>query len=245
MELRGKRALVTGGGVRVGRALAYALLRQGADVAIHYHQSAHGASQTAMEGEAMGRRAVTLQADLSDPGAAEALPARAAAALGGLDILVNSAAIMERVPLAEVTPEAWNRTMDVNLRGPFFVSRGAAAVLGEGGAIVSIADLAAFERWTGYPVHVISKAGVVVMTELLAKALAPRIRVNAIAPGAVMTEKQLRLWYTEETADAIAERQLIKKRLLPEEVARAALFLAADDSRMITKQCILVDAGIR
>lgn len=239
MDLRGKRALVTGAGVRVGRALAYALLRRGTDVVVHYNQSSHGAKQTVMEGEAMGRRAVLLQADLSDAGAAEALAARAAAALGGLDIVVNSAAIMERVPLAEVTPENWDRTMHVNLRAPLFVSKGAAAVLGDGGAIVNIADLAAFERWTGYPAHVISKNGVVVMTELLAKALAPRIRVNAIAPGAVLLPENWDEAAKEKLVNTTPAGRLGKA----EDVVQAMLYLL--EAEYVTGETIVVDGGRR
>ena len=225
--------------MRVGRALAYALLRRGADVAVHYNQSAHGARQTVMEGEAMGRRAVALQADLSDPGAAEALPARAASELGGLDICINSAAIMERVPLEDVTPEAWNRTMDINLRGPFFVAKGAALAMTGGGAIVNIADLAAFERWSGYPVHVISKSGIVVMTELLAKSLAPRIRVNAIAPGAVLMPEG----WSEEASGKLRDTTPLKRLGKPDDVAEAMLYLLSSD--YVTGQTIVVDGGRR
>src|SRR4051812_25980215 len=168
MELRGRRALVTGAGIRVGRVIAESLMRRGVHTAIHYAHSADGARETAASGASLGITTTLLQADLSDPVAAQGLAARAAGALGGLDILVNSAAIMESKRIAEVTPGDWDRTMDLNLRGPFFVAQGAAAVIREG-AIVNIADLAAFERWTSYPVHCISKAGVVVMTELMAK----------------------------------------------------------------------------
>ncbi len=240
MELRGRRALVTGAGVRLGRVLAHALLRQGAAVAIHYHRSEHGARQTAVEGEAMGGRIALLQADLGDAAQAEALAGRAAAALGGLDILVNSAAIMERHPVADITPAAWDRTMDLNLRGAFFVAKGAAAAMGEqGGAIVNIADLAAFERWTGYPAHVISKAGVVAMTEVLAKALAPRVRVNAVAPGAVLLPDD---W------DAAAGERLARTTPLgrigrPADVVAAVLYLLQQD--FVTGETLVVDGGRR
>ena len=239
MELKGRRALVTGAGVRVGRLLAHALQRRGVHVAIHYHGSERGARQTAVEGEAMGLEAPLLQADLSDASAAAALGARAAKALGGLDILVNSAAIMERRPLAEVTPADWDRTIDINLRGAFFVAQGAAAAMNKGGAIVNIADLAAFEHWVGYPVHVISKAGIVTMTELLAKALAPRIRVNAVAPGAVLLPED---W--DDAAKQRLEATTPLRRLgKPEDVAEAVLFLLEHD--YITGETIVVDGGRR
>jgi pteridine reductase len=236
VELRGRRALVTGAGVRLGRVLAHALLRQGVAVAIHYHRSEHGARQTAIEGEAMA----LLQADLSDAAQAEALAGRAAEALGGLDILVNSAAIMERHPLAGITPADWDRTMDINLRGAFFVAKGAAAAMGEtGGAIVNIADLAAFERWTGYPAHVISKAGVVAMTEVLAKALAPRVRVNAVAPGAVLLPDD----WDATAGDRLASTTPLGRLGRPTDVVAAVLYLLAQD--FVTGETLVVDGGRR
>lgn len=240
MKLKGARALVTGAGVRLGRAIAHGLAREGASIAIHYHGSEHGARQTAVEAETMGVRSALLKADLSDPAAAEALAARAAEQLGGLEIVVNSAAIMERRPIGEVAPADWDRTMNLNLRGPFFVAKGAAAVLEErGGAIVNIADLAAFETWTGFPVHAISKAGVVTMTELLAKALAPRIRVNAVAPGAVLLPEG-----TSPEEKAHLERTTPLCRIgAPRDVVDAVLFLL--EQEYLTGHTLVVDGGRR
>lgn len=240
MELRGRRALVTGAGVRVGRVIAHALLREGVSVAIHYNRSDHGAKQTAMEGEAMGGRIALLQADLGDPVAAQGLAARAAQALGGLDILVNSAAIMDRRTVQDTAPEDWDRTMNVNLRGPFFVAQGAAAAMGAaGGAIVNIADLAAFERWASYAVHCISKAGVVVMTELMAKAFAPRVRVNAVAPGAVLLPDD----WDEATRKRFAETTPLQRLGSPQDVANAVLYLLQND--YVTGETLVVDGGRR
>ena len=240
MELKGRNALVTGAGVRLGRALASGLMRRGVHVAIHYHHSEHGARETALEGEAAGNTVALLKADLSDAAQAEGLARRAADALGGLDILINSAGIMERQPLAEVTPEDWDRTINLNLRGAFFVAKGAAAVMADrGGAIVNVADLAAFERWTGYPVHVISKAGVIAMTELLAKTLAPKIRVNAVAPGAVLLPDD---W------DEAAKERLVRSTPLgrlgtPDDVVAAVVHLLERD--YVTGETLVVDGGRR
>ena len=240
MKLKGARALVTGAGVRLGRAISHGLAREGVHVAIHYHGSEHGARQTAVEAETMGLKAVLLKADLSDPVAAEALPARAAEQLGGLDIVVNSAAIMERRPVGEVAPADWDRTMNLNLRGAFFVAKGAAAVMQDaGGAIVNIADLAAFETWTGFPVHAISKAGVVTMTELLAKALAPKIRVNAVAPGAVLLPEG-----TSPEEKGHLERTTPLGRIgHPKDVVDAVLYLLEQD--YVTGHTLVVDGGRR
>jgi pteridine reductase len=240
VELRGRNALVTGAGQRIGRAIAYGLIRRGVNVAIHYLRSEHGAKATMMEGEVAGVRVAMLKADLGDAAAAEALPARAAEALGGtgLDIAVLSAAVMERRPLADVTPADWDRVMNVNLRGTFFAAKGAAAVMGErGGAIVALADLAAFQRWRNYPVHSISKAGVVALTELLARTLAPKIRVNAVAPGAVLLP---------EGWDAAARDQLVASTPLgrmgtPDDVVRAVLFVLEND--FVTGTTVVVDGG--
>ena len=239
MELRGRNALVTGAGQRIGRAIAYGLIRRGVNVAIHYHRSEHGAKATMMEGEVAGVRVAMLKADLGDAAAAEALPARAAEALGGgLDIAVLSAAIMERLPLADVTPADWDRGINVNLRGTFFAAKGAAAAMGErGGAIVALADLAAFQRWRNYPVHTISKAGVVALTELLAKSLAPGIRVNAVAPGAVLLPDG---WDAESRARLVASTPLGRLGT-PDDVVRAVLFLLEND--YLTGTTLVVDGG--
>ena len=240
MQLKGRSALVTGGGIRLGRALAHGLIRQGVHVAVHYCHSEHGARQTAVEGEAAGVRCALLQADLSDAAAAEGLAARAHEALGGLDIVINSAAIMERRPVAEVTPADWDRTLDLNLRGAFFVAKGAARVMAEtGGAIVNLADLAAFERWTGYPAHVIAKAGVVAMTEVLAKALAPRIRVNAVAPGAVLLPDD----WDAEAAAHLARTTPLGRIGSPPDVVAAVIHLLEQD--YMTGHTLVVDGGRR
>ncbi len=239
MELRGRAALVTGAGQRIGRAIAYGLIRRGVNVAIHYHRSEHGARATMMEGEVAGVRVAMLQADLGDAAAAEALPARAAEALGAsLDIAVLSAAVMERRPLAEVTPADWDRVMNLNLRSTFFAAKGAAAAMGEkGGAIVALADLAAFQRWRHYPVHAVSKAGVVALTEVLARSLAPRVRVNAIAPGAVLLPEG---WSDEEKARLVASTPLGRLGT-PDDVVRAVLFLLEND--YVTGTTLVVDGG--
>jgi pteridine reductase len=238
LELRGRNALVTGAGQRLGRAIAYGLIRRGVNIAIHYNRSDHGAKATAMEAEVARVKVVRLKADLTDAAAAEALAARASEALGGLDIAVLSAAVMERKPLEEITPADWDGVMNLNLRGTFFAAKGAAAAMAErGGAIVTLADIAAFQRWKHYPVHVISKAGVVAATELLAKILAPKVRVNAVAPGAVLLP---------ETWDDAARKSLIASTPLgrlgtPDDVVRAVIFLLEND--YLTGTTVVVDGG--
>ena len=238
MELRGKCALVTGAGQRIGRAIAYGLIRRGVNVAIHYHRSEQGAKATQMEAEVAGVKVARLKADLGDVEAAEALPARARDALGGLDIAVLNAAIMERRSLEDVTPHAWDRVMNLNLRATFFAAKGAAAAMGEqGGAIVTLADIAAFQRWKRYPVHVISKAGVVAATEVLAKILAPRVRVNAVAPGAVLPPPD----WDDEARKQLAASTPLGRLGAPDDVVRAVIFLLEND--YLTGTTLVVDGG--
>ena len=148
MELVGRVGLVTGAGHRVGRAIALALGERGMKVAVHYNRTEAGAAETARMIEATGVEAATFAADLTDGDAPARLVDEVASRFGGLDVLVNSAAVMERTPVGEVTVEAWDAMFAVNLRAPFFAAQAAARAMGSrGGAIVNLADLAAFETW--------------------------------------------------------------------------------------------------
>jgi pteridine reductase len=186
-RVAGRVAIVTGAGRRVGRAIAIALGEDGAHVAVHYHGSEAPARETLQLIEAAGGTASLFQADLRDATAAAKLAGDVASACGRLDVLVNSAASMMRTPLDTVTPAQWDEVFALNLRAPFFLSVAAARVMGErGGVIVNISDHMGFESWASFVPHGVSKAGVSAMTHLLAGTLAPRVRVNAVAPGAVL-----------------------------------------------------------
>ncbi len=239
MELRGRVALVTGAGRRVGRAIALGLAGRGACVAVHYNTSAEGAHAVVEEIRAGGGRAEAFPADLTDAGAAERLVDAVVGRLGALQLLVNSAGIMLRTPLGAVTPDLWDRIFAVNLRAPFFVAQAAAARMPDSGgaAIVNIADLAAFEAWSGYIPHGISKAGIVQMTRALAHALAPRIRVNAVAPGAVLLPDG---WDAAEGERLVATTPL--RRLgAPSDVVGAVTFLL--EAEYVTGETLIVDGG--
>lgn len=247
MELRGRVALVTGAAHRVGRALALALAARGMRMAIHYHASEREALATARDAEAAsgGAEAWIVRADLADSAAPERLVNDVAAHFGSLDVLVNSAAVMVRMPLEEVTPEKWDATFHLNLRAPFFCARAAVKVMRRGapagdgtrGAIVNIADLAGLESWPGYIPHGISKAGVIHMTTSLARVLAPDIRVNAIAPGAVLLPAN---WSAEDATHL--ERTTPLRRLgSPDDVAQALLYLLEAD--YVTGETLVVDGG--
>lgn len=247
MELRGRVALVTGAAHRVGRVLALALAGRGMRLAIHYHSSERRARDTAHEAEAAsgGAEAWTIQADLRQPAEAERLVGEVASHFGSLDVLVNSAAIMVRMPLDEVTPEKWDETFALNLRAPFFCARAAAAVMRRGaregdgavGAIVNIADLAGIESWPGYLPHGISKAGLIHMTSSLARVLAPGIRVNAIAPGAVLLPES----WSADDASRLARTTPLRRIGSPDDVAQALLYLL--DADYVTGETIVVDGG--
>ena len=228
---------MTGGAVRVGRAIALALARAGMDVAIGYHRSAPQARRTVREIEACGVRALALRANLTDPRAARGLVRDAARALGGLDVLVNSAAVFYRTPLATTTPADYDRVLEVNLRGVFFACQAAAAAMSRGGHIVNIGDVGAERGWPSYIPYTISKAGVVTLTRGLAVALRPRgIAVNCVAPGAVLRPVGFPLarWKAVTRGHEVG----------PDDVAAAVLFFATCPSN-ITGQILTVDAAQR
>ncbi|OLB47972.1 MAG: hypothetical protein AUI08_12500 [Gemmatimonadetes bacterium 13_2_20CM_2_65_7] len=239
MRLEGAGALVTGAGRRVGQAIAVGLARAGCDVAVHYHGSASGAEQTARAIRGAGKRAELLQADLNDPQAARGLADQAARVLKRLDVLVNSAAIMVRQPVEEVTPESWDATLDLNLRATFFVSQGAIPHLRRAkGKIVNIADLAGLEPWPAYVPHCVSKAGVVMLTKALARALAPDIAVNAVAPGAVLLPED----WDDQSREHIRETTPLNRLGTPADVVAAVRFLLADTD-FATGTVLVVDGG--
>ena len=239
MELAGRAALVTGAGRRVGRAIAVGLADAGCDVAIHYHGSAAGAEDTARRVRERGRAAVLVPGDLRDAARARELGPLAAKGLGGrLDVLVNSAAIMVRQPLADVTPESWDETMDLNLRAAFFVAQGAVPLLRAArGRIVNLADVAAFEPWPQYIQHCVSKAGIVMLTRNLAAALAPDICVNAVAPGPVLLPDA----WDDAARDRIVASTPLQRLGSPADVVGAVLYFLAND--YVTGTVLVVDGG--
>ncbi len=238
MEIEGRVALVTGGGTRVGRVIALALGKAGMRVGVHYARSERGARETAEEIIANGSEARTLPGDLTDPATAPRLIEHTAKVFGSLDVLVNSAAVMMRTPVGEVLVEDWDAMFALNLRAPFFLCQAAARVMGEkGGVIVNIADLAAFETWKGYIPHAITKAGIVQMTRGLAHALAPKIRVNAVAPGSVLLPDG----WTREQADKLVSTTPLGRIGSAEDVSQAVMYLICAD--FVTGETIIVDGG--
>lgn len=240
MELRDKIALVTGGAHRVGKAIALALAREGAHVAFTYLTATGEAQATVKEIQQTGVQASAWPCDQREITAIERLFADLRKEFDHLDILVNSAAIMEQRPVLEVTLDDWSRVMDTNLRGPFFVAQAAARWMIEKkaeGAIVNIADMSALHPWPSYITHTISKRGIVAMTQTLALALAPSIRVNAVAPGAVLKPVN---WVDGRWAKLVAALPL-RHAGSAEDVAQAVLFCIRND--FMTGQTIVIDGG--
>jgi NAD(P)-dependent dehydrogenase (short-subunit alcohol dehydrogenase family) len=238
MELRGRTALVTGAGHRVGRAIAVALGGRGMRVAVHYNAAADGAKETARQIESAGGAATLFTGDLTDASNAPRLIDEVVGAFGGLDVLVNSAAVMVRTPFGEVTPKQWDEIMALNIRAPFFLAQAAAPHLKKAhGAIVNIADLAAFETWPAYLPHGLSKSGVVYLTRSLARVLAPEVRVGGIAPGAVLLPES----WSGADAKRLNETTPLAREGSPADVTRTVLFIL--DSDYLTGETIIVDGG--
>jgi NAD(P)-dependent dehydrogenase (short-subunit alcohol dehydrogenase family) len=240
-RLSGTVALVTGGAHRVGKALAMALADAGADVIVHYYRSAEEAAVTASEIQALGRRVTTLAADLSRISEIERLFQAVQRDFGQLDILINSAAFFEPVDFLSMTAEQWDRTLGVNLRAPTFCAQSAARLMHQGGEghIINIADVIGLRPWPRYPHHSIAKAGLMMLTQVLAVTLAPTIRVNAVAPGPVLKPPLM----SDERWQAIGDATLVGRTGRPSDVAAAVLFLV--QSEYITGEVLVVDGGSR
>lgn len=239
MELKNCVALVTGGAVRLGKALSLALAGEGVRLVLHYNSSSAPAERTAAEIEALGSDALTVQADLARPGQAELLVGRAVSHFGQLDILINSAAIFVPSDLAHTTEQLWDQHFAINLKSPFFLSQAFAAQVGKErqARIVNIADWRGLRPDTGYLAYSLTKAAVLAMTKGLALALAPNILVNAIAPGAILPPPGKSQEYLDQLASNIPARRVGS----PAEIARTMLFLVKSD--FVTGEAIFVTGG--
>lgn len=239
MDLSGKVAMVTGGAVRVGRAISLGLARAGARVVVHYHSSDAEARSLVAEIGAMGGSAVAISADLSRHDEVERLAEDAWAAFDGVDTLINNASIFPAEPLPEVDESLWDATMAVNLKAPFFLTqRIGGKMKGRGsGAIVNIADLAGLQAWSGYAAHGISKAGLVHLTRVAARALAPEVRVTGIAPGTVLPPEG----FPAEELEKLAARTALQRIGSPADVVDAVLYLIG--AEFVTGETLVIDGG--
>ncbi len=245
IDLSGKAALVTGGSRGIGRAIALRLARQGADVAFSYRGNEAAARATAAEIEALGRRALAVQADVKDPEGAEALVRDVLAAFGKVDILVNNAGITRDDLIMRMSVEAWREVLETNLFGAFYATKAVTRPMlkARGGRIVNITSVSGQAGQTGQANYSSAKAGLIGLTKATARELASRgITVNAVAPGFVLTELTQDL--PEALQAQITERTPLGRFGTPEEIADAVAFLASDEAGYITGQVLAVDGGL-
>jgi NAD(P)-dependent dehydrogenase (short-subunit alcohol dehydrogenase family) len=237
--LAGRRALVTGGAVRVGRRLSLELADMGLDVAVHYRSSAGPAEQTAADCRARGVRAAVVAGDLASAGECRRVVAEAAEALGAVDVLVCSAANFLSAPFEQTTEEQLDTVLATNLKGPFFCAQAAAPAMAAAGfgRIVLLGDVAGLEPWPRFTAHSVAKAGVTMLARCLAQELGPPVTVNCIAPGTVLMP---------EGASPAAVRRSEEKTVLgrvgsPDDVAGALRYLLEAD--YVTGHTLVVDGG--
>jgi NAD(P)-dependent dehydrogenase (short-subunit alcohol dehydrogenase family) len=239
LPLAGKVALVTGASVRVGRTIALALAESGADVAVHYRSSASEAEDLAALIRSEGRRSAAVRGDLALPEDCRRVVRETLGHLGGLDLLVHSAANFYRASLEETDEDLWDSAMDVNARAGFLLAREAAPALRERrGRIVLVSDFLALHPVKSFLAHSVSKAAVEGLVRALAVELAPEVTVNGVAPGTVLVPQGT----SAEDAARWARRVPLKRNGEPEDVARAVVFLCTGPS-FLTGQVIRVDGG--
>ena len=234
--IRGKVALVTGAGRRIGRSIALRLAADGADVIVNYSQSRVEAEGVVRAIQAQGRRAMAVQADVSKRGEVQRMFAAVEKEFGGLDVLVNNAGAILRAKLEDLTEEQWDRIMGTNLKALYLCSQAALPLIRKrgGGNIINITSVGGLLPWPDYPQYCASKAGAIMLTKCLARALAPEIRVNSVAPGTIQ--------FADEAPDEnYIRRAPLHKTGTGEDIADAVSFLIG--AEFITGQNIVVDGG--
>lgn len=242
MNLKGKRALITGAAKGVGREISLSLAGQGVDVAIHYNRSKKEAEELVETIETMGNKAVSFRLDLSKIGKINSFIESVAKALGGLDILINNAAVFSSSELKDVSVKEWEEIFNVNLKAQFFLVQASLPHLERSepfGHVINISDVHAYSPSARFLPYGVSKAGVIALTKGLAKALAPKVHVNCICPGAI------------EKADAderegfqkVIDRTPLRKQGMPQDIADAVLYLLTSD--FVTGEELCVDGGRR
>jgi NAD(P)-dependent dehydrogenase (short-subunit alcohol dehydrogenase family) len=239
MDISGKVALITGSSKRIGRETTIELARRGAQVAIHYRSDEAGARETLRLASEAGGKGEVFHAELTEAADVEKMFADVEKRFGGLDILVNNASVFDPGVFEDATPELWSSQMDSNAKAPFFIAQRAAALMNKRGAgkIVNLVDVAGEVIWPGYLAYSISKAALIAVNRGLAKALAPAIQVNGIAPGPVLFPE----YYTQDQKHLAIERTLLKRPGSARDIVNAVVFLIEND--YITGEVIHVDGG--
>ncbi|MFP5277182.1 MAG: SDR family NAD(P)-dependent oxidoreductase [Acidobacteriota bacterium] len=238
-SLAGKTALVTGGARRIGRGIALALARSGANVAITYRNSGQEADLTLRELESLGVAARALECDVRSEASVIAVVEAAVEAFGRLDVLINNAAVFASTPLDQITLDEWDSVFATNARGPFLVARAALPHLNAAqGRIINLGSLGGQRPWPGHAHYCSSKAALHMLTQAMARSFAPRVSVNCVAPGWIEFEDQ-----AGERAVHFAEKTPMRRNGTAADVAEAVLFFAAGPS-FITGQILTVDGGL-
>lgn len=244
-DLNGASVFITGGGSGIGASLTEAFLRQGAKVA--FVQRSDGTAFCDEMETATGQRPLFLPCDITDIPALQEALTQAAKAQGAIGVLVNNAASDQRHSAAEVTEEYWDWSIGINLKAYFFACQ--AVVDGMkangGGSIINFSSVSYMMGLAGMPIYTTANSGINGMTRSLAREFGPdRIRVNALAPGWVLTDKQKELWVTPEALAAHLSRQCLNDTLEPADIAGGVLFLASNASKMMTGQALVIDGGV-
>lgn len=239
--LKGKSALITGGAQRIGRGIALALAKAGADVAITYRTSQTEAEQTVREIEALKRRAIAIECDVRSEHSVKQAVAQTTEQLGRLDLLVNNAALFESAALATLSLDQWDAVFETNTRGPFLVAREALAHLqAVHGRIINIGSLGGIRAWASHADYCASKAALHMLTKTMAKAFAPEVSVNCVAPGWIEIGA---IESASGDARRFALRTPMQRNGTTDDVAEAVLFFATN-SGFITGQILAVDGGL-
>ncbi|HEV2275522.1 MAG TPA: SDR family oxidoreductase [Acidobacteriaceae bacterium] len=237
-RLSQKAALVTGGAKRIGRHLAWTLASAGADVAITYKDSAAAAQATVEELRRFGVRAIAIECDVREPESVRKAVAAAVEGLGRLDILINNAGVFETAPLEQISVAQWDNMFDTNTRGPFLVGQAAYPHLcASSGRIINIGSLGGMHPWATHGHYCTSKAALHMLTQTMAKAFAPQISVNCVAPGMVVNGE------VDPTYEHFAQKTPMQRNGTPQDVAEAVMFFACGP-RFITGQILAVDGGL-
>jgi NAD(P)-dependent dehydrogenase (short-subunit alcohol dehydrogenase family) len=241
MNPAGKTALITGGAVRVGKAITLALAQAGANIVINYHSSANEAEDTLAEARSFGVQALKVKADIGSHQQVEAMISQAAEKFGSIDILVNNASLWMETPFPTRNLEGWHQVTNILINGTYYCANAVAPLMqkaGEG-AIVNIIDLSAYEPWLDYSAHSIGKSALLALSRQLALELSPTVRVNAVAPGPVLPPED----YDEQRIKRTAENTLLQRWGTPEDIADAVMFFIR--ANYITGEDLAVDGGQR
>ena len=239
MEIHGKTALITGGAKRIGRSIALELAKKGAHILLHYRHSEKEARETCSEVKALGVSCSLVQADLSQAKEISKMLLEIDKNSKSVDILVNSASLFYKTPIDTVSETDWDRLMDANLKGPFVLSAeiGRRMMKQNGGKVINIADWSGFRPYRDYSAYCTSKGGLITLTKALARDLAPKVHVNAVAPGPVLMPADM----PEHEKEAIAKTTALGRWGKPEDIAHAVTFLVEND--FINGIVLVVDGG--